>query len=132
VVLVADKQETSRIGTRSAVLLAQAEESLRQQRLMADEKIARARAIRRLQVAAGWTVVLLLPAIATACFAIIWNHDKMPGDVLTMASAALFVDVLGLLITAYKSMVVRKSPEEVLAPVTESPIFNNRNGIVSK
>lgn len=112
-------------GTINAVRLAQAEERLRQQRLMADEKIARARAFRRLQIAAGWTAVLMLPSIATVCVIIIIEYQKVPNQLLTGASAALFVDVLGLLVAAYRSMIVQKVPDEPLSPVTEAPLFDD-------
>ena len=113
-------------GTKSAVLLAQAEERLRQQRLMADEKIARARSFRRLQLAAGWTAVLMLLSIATVCIVIIVNYEHVPPQLLTGASAALFVDVLGLLVAAWRSMLVKKAPDEPLSPVTEPPVFDVR------
>ncbi|MFF4402164.1 hypothetical protein [Streptomyces sp. NPDC001480] len=115
-----------KIGTETAILLAQAEERLRQERLVADENIARARAIRRLQVSAGWTGILMLPAMAVFCVVVLMQYETVPGEMTAAASGALFVDVLGVVVAAYKSWAVKKAPEEPLKPVTEAPVFQRR------
>ncbi|MFJ4365745.1 hypothetical protein ACIP4S_16490 [Streptomyces chartreusis] len=112
-----------KVGTENAILLAQAEERLRQERLMANESIARARAFRRLQVSAGWTGILMLPAMAIFCVVVLMKYETVPGEMTAAASGALFVDVLGVVVAAYRSWAIKRAPDEPLKPVTKAPVF---------
>ncbi|GAA2658976.1 MULTISPECIES: hypothetical protein [Actinosynnema] len=110
---------------KAAVQLAQAEERLRQEALIADENLAHARAMRRVKVAASWTAVLVMPFVAFACVYVLTNYEDFPAQLITTASATLFVGVFGVASAAYRSMVVRKTPESPLRPTTEAPTLRS-------
>ncbi len=55
-----------------------------------------------LRLRMGYMAVLVLPFILLVCSTIIYNHESLPPSVVTLASSALLVDVLGLLISVWK------------------------------
>lgn len=55
-----------------------------------------------LRLRMGYMAVLVLPLILFICSFVIYNHDSYPASVVTLASSALLVDVLGLVISVWK------------------------------
>ncbi|MGH3930597.1 MAG: hypothetical protein ACRDTF_11545 [Pseudonocardiaceae bacterium] len=106
---------------RAAVRLAQANQRLEQESAIFARKLERDRQLGRLQAAIGWTVLVMLPAIAVACIVIFFNHQRVPREIVLAASGAFFVDVFGTVIAGYKALLPTKPPEELLTPVTRDP-----------
>jgi len=97
-----------------------------QQRLWQDQQVfarrmQRDRAYFRLQICCGWVVLVLLPAVAVVSVMIMINYRTVPASMLIAACGAFFVDVLGLLVAAYKTLLPQNTGEERVAPVTEMP-----------
>jgi hypothetical protein len=106
---------------RAAVRLAQANQRLEQESAIFARRLERDKQLSRLQTSMGWTVLVMLPAIAIVCVVIFFNYQRLPGDIVTAASAAFFVDVLGTVLAGYKALLPSKPPEELLTAVTQDP-----------
>ncbi len=71
-----------------------------------------------LRLIMGYLSVILIPAIMFVCSYIIFNAFSFEKTVVNYASAALFVDVLGLVVGVWK-VVLNPASVTKLKPVTE-------------
>jgi hypothetical protein len=107
--------------TEAAVLLAQAEQRLAQERLVMQAQLDRERGLRRIQVAMGWLIVIMLPSVAVVCVTVMVNYETVPASVLRSATATFFVDIVGLVIAGWRTLLVWNLPNDPLKPVTQAP-----------
>jgi hypothetical protein len=84
------------------VILARAEEQLRQERFTFDQAKRHEGLWFVLRLVMGYAAVLLLASILVVASYILFNVSQFPPAVVTAAGAAIFVDVLGLLIAVWK------------------------------
>jgi hypothetical protein len=103
------------------VIIAQAQQRLSQEQQVFVRRMERDKALFRLQLCCGWVVLVLLPVVAVVSVVIMINYRAVPASMLTAACAAFFVDVLGLLVAAYKTLLPQKPGEERVSPVTAMP-----------
>lgn len=73
----------------------------------------------RLRLVMGYSSIVLLSIVMTICIHILLNHKLFPNLVLSSAGAALFVDLLGLLIAVWK-IVFSSDFTNKLSPTTIS------------
>lgn len=106
-------------NAHDAVILAQAEERLRQERELFDQRKAQDRKTFALRLAMGWTAVALLVAICAFAGYIILNRTSFDGTTVTVATSALLVEALGLVIAIWRGTMGR-GPSE-LEPTTAAP-----------
>jgi hypothetical protein len=85
----------------------------------------RDKALLRLQLVCGWLALTLLPLLAGVSVIIMINYRTVPDSMLIAACAAFAVDVLGLLVAAYKTLVPQKLKGEQLSPVTAPPVYSD-------
>jgi len=100
------------------VMLARATEQLRQERETFDQSKNHAGRWFYLRLAMGYSAVLLLAAIMIVASYVLFNTQKYPAAVITAAGAALFGDVLGLLIAVWK-IALNPNFYAPLRPVTQ-------------
>lgn len=105
------------------VVLAQAEERLRQEREIFDQKKGQDARHFLLRMTMGWTAVVLFIAICAFCGYIIVNANDFADGTVTAATTALLVEALGLIGFMWKGT-VGSGPTE-LAPVTGAPQEQN-------
>ena len=101
------------------VVLARAEERLRQERELFDQKKTQDRRVFMLRMAMGWTAVFLLVAICSLCGFVIVNHHEFGDATVTAATTALLVETLGLVASIWRGT-LGKGPAE-LEPTTDVP-----------
>jgi hypothetical protein len=101
----------------SPMLIVRYEEQLRQEREIFDQVKRQDERWFLLRLAMGYTSVVLLPSVMCVASYILVNGDKFAQPVVASAGAALFVDVLGLLIAVWK-IVINPASMTKLAPVT--------------
>lgn len=63
----------------------------------------------------------MLPLIFTLCAWIILHYRAFPAIIVKAASGALLVDILGLIITAWKILLTRRTADK-LRPVTGAAV----------
>lgn len=102
-----------------AIELAQAEESLRQQRAVFEQQKAQDKKTFVLRLTMGWTAVLLLVAICAFAGYIIVNHHNYAAATVTAATSALLVEALGVAAAIWRGT-LGKGPKE-LKPTTPPP-----------
>ncbi len=102
-----------------AITFARAEEQLRQEREAFDQKKKQDGIWFYLRFATGVVSLLLLLVIVPICFYIFVHHGEFPDIVVTAASAALFGDVVGLVVLVAKVM-VGSGQVRPLEPVTRA------------
>lgn len=107
--------------TEGAVLLARAEQRLAQERLVMQARLDRERGLRRIQVAMGWLIVVMLPSVAVVCVIVMFRYESVPPSVLASASGAFFVDIVGLVVAGWRTLLVWNLPDDPLTPVTLAP-----------
>jgi hypothetical protein len=78
------------------------EERLRQERETFEQRKGQEREWFLLRLRMGYIAVVMLPGVALACGYILFNHVSFTSPVITAAGAALFTDVLGLLVAVWK------------------------------
>ena len=100
----------------ATIVVARAQEQLRQERETFDQKKRQDSRWFLLRLAMGWSAVVLLPAIGGISGWVIANHSHFSTGTVTLASSALFVDSLGLVLAVWR-IVLGVGPEG-LAPVT--------------
>lgn len=100
------------------VTLARLQEQLRQERETFDQLKVHNRRWFYLKLAMGWSAVVLLPAVALVCGWIIVNHKDFAAATVTTATAALLVDIVGVLLSVWR--VVMGTGPASLAPVTRA------------
>lgn len=105
----------------SPVLIERASEQLRQERETFEQRKNQEARWFMLRLMMGYSSVLLLGAIMVIATYILISHEQFPAGVVTSAGAALFVDVLGLLIGVWR---IALNPGSVtkLDPVTEADL----------
>lgn len=92
-------------------------ESLRQERETFDQHKSQQARWFNLRLYMGYIALVMLPAILLVSILIIFKHEQFPGDVVSFAAVALFVDLLGLLICVWK-IVLNPGFMSKVAPVT--------------
>lgn len=100
------------------VVVARATEQLRQERETFDQAKQHEGRWFVLRLVMGYSAVLLLGAIMAVASYVLFNSASFPASVVTAAGAALFVDVLGLLIAVWK-IALNPNFYARLAPVTQ-------------
>lgn len=103
------------------VILERASEQLRQERETFDQAKYHDQWWFFLRLAMGFSSIVLLVAVMVVSVYILFNNKEFPEAVVTAAGAALFVDVLGMLIGVWK---IALNPNTVskLAPTTQASI----------
>jgi len=114
-------QEAHDQAERAAVRLAQANQRLEQERKVFDRSLERDRKLTRVQTAMSWIILIMLPSVAVACIVVFINASALPVSVVTSASAAFFVDVVGVVIAGYKALLPARSPDALLVATTADP-----------
>lgn len=99
------------------VVVARATEQLRQERETFDQAKQHEGRWFVLRLVMGYSAVLLLGAIMAVASYVLFNSASFPASVVTASGAALFVDVLGLLIAVWK-IALNPNFYARLAPVT--------------
>jgi hypothetical protein len=107
-------------GRTDANMNAITKEAVRQQRETFEELKRQNRQWFALRLTMGYSAVVLLLGVLTICGAILLDSHLYPGFVVKAASAALFADVLGLLLAVWK-FALNPSFHNRLHPVTCSP-----------
>jgi hypothetical protein len=105
------------MSREDAFVLARAEEQLRQERETFDQQRRQDHLWFTLRLAVGYSSILLLGAIVSACILIIAHEPMFPPAVVMSATGVLFSDVLGLLVTVWK-VVLNPGRLTRLGPVT--------------
>lgn len=108
--------------------LLRAQEQLRQQRETFDQHKRQDSRWFLLKLVMGWTSVVLLPGIGFTCGYVIFNHQHFSSATVTAATAALFVDTLGLVMSVWR-LVLGKGPEP-LQPIADAPASPQGVGLV--
>ena len=106
--------------SRTAAMLAQAEERLRQERETFEQRMRQDAHWFRLRLTMGFIAAILLPTFAIAAAYVLVLHEQFPASIVTAASAVIFVDVTGLVIAAWK-LVLNPTSATRLNPVTSAP-----------
>lgn len=103
------------------VMLERAAEQLRQERETFDQAKKQEHLWFILRISMGFSSIVILSAVMLVAVFILFNYQAFPGPVVTSAGAALFVDVLGLMIGVWK---IALNPQSItkLQPVTQSSI----------
>lgn len=110
------------------ILIARADEMLRQERETFDQKKNHEERWFRLRLTMGYASIILLGAIMAVCTFILFNASGFSAGVVTAAGSALFVDVLGLLLGVWK-IALNPNFMATLSPVTkvDLPAANSAN-----
>ncbi len=103
------------------VIVERASEQLRQERETFDQAKSHEHWWFVLRLMMGFSSIVLLVAVMVVSVYILFNHADFPTAVVTAAGAALFVDVLGMLIGVWKIALNPKSVTK-LQPTTQSSI----------
>jgi len=103
------------------VIVERASEQLRQERETFDQAKSQEHWWFILRLMMGFTSIVLLIAVMVVSIYILFNNTDFPIAVVTAAGAALFVDVLGMLIGVWKIALNPKSVTK-LKPTTQSSI----------
>lgn len=85
-----------------AVKLLRLEEQIRQEREIFDQRKTHEERWFTLRLRMGYMAIVLLPLVMLITSYIVLHHENFPSAVVTSSAAALFVDVLGLLISIWK------------------------------
>ena len=86
----------------TAIKLERAMEQLRQEREVFDQRKRQESKWFFLRLSMGYTSVILLFAVVVLASMVLFNADKFPDFTVKAAGAALFADVVGLLISVWK------------------------------
>ncbi len=113
------------------LVVARAGEMLRQERETFDQRKQHEDRWFRLRLTMGYSSIALLAGIMCLCMYIIFNAAKFPATVITSAGAALFVDVLGLLLGVWK-IALNPNFMATLTPVTRVSVPAPENESESK
>ena len=108
------------------IQIERAMEQLRQEREVFDQRKAQESRWFVLRLVMGYSSVALLVAVIIICGVVMFNSQKFPEFTVKAAGAALFTDVIGLLISVWK-IVLRPDSVTKLAPETKQPLTNNND-----
>jgi len=103
------------------VIVERASEQLRQERETFDQAKSQEQWWFILRLMMGFSSIILLVVVMVVSVYILFNHAEFPTAVVTAAGAALFVDVVGMLIGVWKIALNPKSVTK-LQPTTQSSI----------
>ena len=95
-----------------------ARERLRQEQETFNQRKRQDRQWFVLKLVMGFFAVILLATVLVISFYILINNDKFPAAVVISAGGALFVDILGLIISVWK-IVLNPNSITKLEPVTK-------------
>ncbi len=98
------------------IAIASAEERLRQERETFDQRKKQDARWFAVRLAMGIAAIIIVLAVAGICGWIVVEHDKFTTAEVTIATSALFADILGLMISVWK-IVLGPGPQ-ALGPVT--------------
>lgn len=103
----------------TAVDIERASEQIRQERETFDQQKSHSERWFKLRLTMGYSSIVLLAAIMAISGYVLFRAADFPPSVLTLAGAALFVDVLGLLIGVWR---IAMNPKLIsqLEPVTNA------------
>jgi hypothetical protein len=112
--------------TRSSVQpieIERAMEQLRQEREVFEQRKAQEARCFSLRLTMGYVSVLLLFAVILICAAVLFNPERFSDFTVKSAAAALFVDVVGLLVAVWK---IALKPDFLtkLEPETRQDLLN--------
>lgn len=105
----------------SPIEIERASEQIRQERESFDQLKSHGERWFTLRLVMGYSSVILLAAVMTVSGYVLMNPTAYPTNVLAAASAALFVDVIGLLVGVWRIAMNPKSVSQ-LAPVTSGAL----------
>ena len=100
------------------VLDERAMERLRQERETFEQHKVQANRRATLQLVMGYASIFILFLVVVVCWYVLRNNALFPTEAVKMAAAALFVDVLGLIVSVWK-IVLNPEFKTQLAPVTK-------------
>jgi hypothetical protein len=103
------------------VIVERASEQLRQERETFNQAKSHDHWWFVLRLAMGFSSIVLLVAVMVVSVYILFNNTEFPESVVAAAGAALFVDVLGMLIGVWKIALNPKTVSK-LQPTTQSSI----------
>ena len=103
----------------AAIALAQANERLRQERELFNQRLTHEARWFFANLALLWTAILIIPSIAIFC-AYVVSSSGYSGNVKTIAASTLFVDVVGVAAGVWRGVVRRATPDR-LEPTTAMP-----------
>jgi hypothetical protein len=112
------------------VVLGRVSEQLRQERVTFDQARQHEARWFVLRLVMGYAAVSLLAAIMVVASYVLFNASGFPATVVAAASAALFVDVVGLLIAVWK-IALNPSLYALLGPVTRVDLSDVRSSAVA-
>jgi len=107
----------------SPIEIERAMEQLRQEREVFDQRKGQEERWFFLRLTMGYASVVLLVAVIAICALILFNADKFPDFTVKAAGAALFADVVGLLIGVWK-IVLKPDFITKLVPETRQELPN--------
>ena len=107
----------------SPIEIERAMEQLRQEREVFDQRKGQEERWFFLRLTMGYSSVVLLVAVIVICALILFNADNFPDFTVKAAGAALFADVVGLLIGVWK-IVLKPDFITKLVPETRQEIPN--------
>lgn len=120
-----NEQPAEYIGEEIELLREQ--EQLRQQRETFDQRKRQDSRWFLLKLVMGWASVVLLPGIGFTCGYVIFNHTEFTSATVTAATAALFVDTLGLIISVWR-LVLGRGPDP-LQPIEDTATPRDQTGL---
>jgi hypothetical protein len=103
------------------IKIERAMEQLRQEREVFDQRKSQESRWFALRLTMGYASVALLLAVMIICAMVLFNSSKFPEFAVKSVSAALFVDVLGLLIGVWK-IVLKPDFLTKLTPETKADL----------
>ena len=112
-------------GNATPIQIERAMEQLRQEREVFDQRKAQEARWFALRLVMGYSSVVLLIAVIIICGFILFNSEKFPDFTVKTAGAALFTDVVGLLISVWK-IVLKPDSVTKLAPETKQTLAGVR------
>lgn len=107
--------------TADAVALMRAQEQVRQERETFDYQMKQGRRWALLRITMGWIAAASLPTVVFVCWWIVSREAWMPVRVKELATGALLIDVLGLVVWVWRG-VVGSSPNAPVVPVTSGAV----------
>jgi len=98
--------------TLDAIEIAKAQEGLRQRRETFDQLKIQDRRWFLLRLIMGWVAIVMLPLLGIVSILILLHHEEFATDIVTIATTALLVDILGLVIAIVK-LVLGDGPKKL-------------------
>jgi hypothetical protein len=109
-----------KLGTQ-ALVLARAQEWLRQSQETFNQKKLQDHRWFQLQFLTGFVCIGLMPSLAAFCGLVLWRHESFSASVVSAAAGALFLDILGFMLAAGKIIIGGRQAPQPLAPQFAEP-----------